>query len=239
MTRTPKGVGARAADVLREQVDYYRAVARDYDQWFYREGRFDHGDDHRRVWQHEIASLRRELLSRAPFDDVLEIACGTGLWTQLLASSARCVTAVDVSPEMLERNRARVASNRVRYVQTDAFEWTPDRRYGLVFFSFWLSHVPPERFRSFWRVVGDALAPDGTVVFIDSRRNELATAVDQKLAPEGTHTLTRRLSDGKTFEIFKVFYDPVELEERLAELGWTARVRPTPAFFLYGEARRI
>src|SRR6266511_3494592 len=30
-----------------------------------------------------------------------------------------------------------------RFIRADIFEWVPDRRYDVVFFGFWLSHVPP------------------------------------------------------------------------------------------------
>jgi hypothetical protein len=44
-------------------------------------------------------------------------------------------------------------NERVRFVAADLFTWTPDRRYDVVFFGFWLSHVPAERFASFSRTL--------------------------------------------------------------------------------------
>ena len=84
---------------------------------------------------------------------MLELACGTGLWMVELAHHATSVTAVDASPEVLEINRARLREtgreNAVRYVEADLFGWRPDAAYDAVFFGFWLSHVPPERFEAF------------------------------------------------------------------------------------------
>jgi hypothetical protein len=54
--------------------------------------------------------------------------------------------------EMLAIAAAQVSGERVRFVQADLFTWTPDRRYDVVFFGFWLSHVPFERFESFAEV---------------------------------------------------------------------------------------
>jgi len=45
----------------------------------------------------------------------------------------------------------------VRFIQADLFAWRPDRRYDVVFMGFWLSHVPAERFASFWSLVADCL----------------------------------------------------------------------------------
>src|SRR5262245_25176768 len=85
-----------------------------------------------------------------PTGAVLELACGSGVFTERLARHADTVTAVDASGAMLARNRSEVARPNVRYVQADLFDWRPDRTYDLVFFGFWLSHVPPARFDAFW-----------------------------------------------------------------------------------------
>ena len=81
-----------------------------------------------------------------PTGAVLELACGSGVFTERLARHADTVTAIDASEAMLARNRIEVARPNVRYVQADLFDWRPDRTYDLVFFGFWLSHVPPARF---------------------------------------------------------------------------------------------
>lgn len=78
------------------------------------------------------------------------------------------LTVVDASPEMLAMNRQRVRDPRVRYVTADLFEWQPDRVYDVVFFGFWLSHVPPDRFAPFWLLVNRCLAPGGRAIFVDN-----------------------------------------------------------------------
>ncbi len=71
---------------------------------------------------------------------MLELACGTGLWTVELARHADSVTAVDASPEVLGINRARIQETGhetpVRYVEADLFDWRPDAAYDAVFFGF-------------------------------------------------------------------------------------------------------
>jgi predicted TPR repeat methyltransferase len=46
---------------------------------------------------------------------VLELVCGTSLWTEELPRHAASVTAVDASPEVLEINRARPTQNHLLY----------------------------------------------------------------------------------------------------------------------------
>jgi SAM-dependent methyltransferase len=224
--------------VLTEQLDYYRARALEYDKWWLREGRFDRGPAANARWFAEATELEHVLARFDPRGDVLELACGTGLWTRHLIDYADSVTAVDAAPEVLAINRARVGGERVRYVEADLFAWRPDAQYDACVFSFWLSHVPEERFEAFWAMVAGALRPGGRVLFIDSARTERSTAADHQLPGSGEDTMTRRLDDGREFQIVKRFYEPVELEARLAELGWRASVSETPEFFIYGTAAR-
>lgn len=222
-----------SGDVLQEQIDYYRARAGEYDEWFLRQGRYDRGQALNRQWFTEAAQVREALTAFGPTGHVLELAGGTGLWTQILAETAATLTVVDASAEMLALNQARLAGRHVDYVLADLWTWRPEAHYDAVFFGFWLSHVPPERFDDFWRLVGFCLAPGGRIFFVDSLPDETSTAVDHRL-PGETATLTRRLNDGREFQIVKVFYDPLVLEERLHAIGWQVTVQNTPSYFLYG-----
>jgi demethylmenaquinone methyltransferase/2-methoxy-6-polyprenyl-1,4-benzoquinol methylase len=105
----------------------------------------------------------------------------------------------------------------------------------VVFFGFWLSHVPDDRFESFWSMVRSALAPGGRVFFVDS----LAPSVPSHLGhakPLARAMELRRLNDGREFRVVKVFHDPERLQAALIDLGWNARLTPTGRFFLYGSA---
>ncbi len=220
--------------LIQQQIEYYRARAGEYDEWFLRQGRYDRGAELNRQWFVEVTRLRSALRSFQPTGHVLELACGTGLWTQQLIRHADRLTAVDASPEILELNRARVRSRKIRYVRADVFDWHPEARYDMVFFGFWLSHVPPERFESFWQLVRSCLNDHGRVFFIDSLYEPTSTARDHRLnAPQST-TATRRLNDGRVFDIVKIFYKPAELEARLKTLGWSVKVDGTGQYFLYG-----
>ncbi|HEX2483823.1 MAG TPA: class I SAM-dependent methyltransferase [Myxococcota bacterium] len=221
--------------LLDEQLAYYRARAPEYDEWFLRQGRYDRGEAHRIAWEAEVDTVEGALRAARPRGRALELACGTGLWTGQLLVGAESVTAVDASPEVLRIHRERVASDRVRYVQADLFHWRLDAVYDFVFFGFWLSHVPPSRFEAFWSIVRAALAPGGTAFFVDNARSPEVLARDHAFPDEGSHVMERLLNDGRRFRVVKVYYEPGELEARLAELGWHARVRSSGEFFLFGD----
>ena len=225
----------RESELLTGQRTYYRARAPEYDAWWERRGRYDRGAAANKRWFEEAAALERALAQFRPHGDILELACGTGLWTRVLAPHARRLTAVDAAPEMIAENRSRLRGAAVEYVEADLFAWRPEpAAYDLCFFSFWLSHVPESRFDPFWERVAAALRPGGRVFFIDSDRSDRSTASDHRLPATDEETMLRRLDDGREFRIVKRFYAPAWLEDRVAELGWRVWVRRTGEFFIYG-----
>ncbi len=228
------------AELLSAQRSYYQARAPEYDAWWHRRGRYDRGQTANAKWFAEAAIVERALEKFHPHGEILELACGTGLWTRVLASHAAHLTAVDAAPEMIAQNRARLDNEAVEYVQADLFEWEPrPGAYDLCFFGFWLSHVPESRFDAFWKSVARALAPGGRVFFIDSDRSDRSSASDHKLPTADDDTMLRRLDDGREFRIVKRFYTPDWLERRLAGLGWRIQVRRTGEFFIYGAGERL
>jgi 2-polyprenyl-3-methyl-5-hydroxy-6-metoxy-1,4-benzoquinol methylase len=170
--------GEELGPVLDEQAAYYQAIAGEY---------YDHYLD-----LPGGEELTAALDAFRPAGSVLELACGRGAWTSQLLRHAIDVTAVDASPEMLAIAATRAGSERVRFIQADLFAWEPDRRYDVVFFGFWLSHVPPARFEPFWAVVADCLKPQGRVFFADDAYRTLDELVEGPSSP----VIRRQLNDG-------------------------------------------
>lgn len=233
------------ADLLSEQIAYYRARAREYDEWWERKGQSDRGPEANARWFAEVDAAYGALDEFAPRGSVLELACGTGIWTQRLLAHATSITGVDVSDEVVEVNRERVGEGRVRYVLADLFSWEPDARYDVVFFGFWLSHVPAARFDEFWDMVAKACAPDGRVYFIDNYWREhgpvpVKPLVGVDYGPDDldSQVTNRRLNDGRAFRAVKVWWRPEDLEARLRDLGWDVAVRTTGDFFYIGQGSR-
>jgi hypothetical protein len=81
---------------------------------------------------------------------------------------------------------------------SDIYLWRPDTTYDVVFFSFWLSHVPRIRFGDFWSLVRSCLTPLGRVFLIDNRDDPVpdSSAKDPYVVEYGTDLHLRILSDG-------------------------------------------
>lgn len=235
-------VGTDRTATLAEQKDYYRARAAEYDEWFLRQGRYDHGPELDARWHGEVAQVRAALTAAALTGEVLELACGTGLWTELLAATATRVAALDAAPEMIAINRARLdaagLTERVTFAEADLFAWQPDRAYDAVFFGFWLSHVPDDRLDPFLAAVAAATRPGGTVFWVDSQRQDSGTAPDQPLPAAGEELTTRRLNDGRTYRIVKRFRGPAELVAAFRRAGVDLSVTETPTYFQLGRGTR-
>jgi SAM-dependent methyltransferase len=215
-------VDARGDRILADQVAYYRARAKEYDETW-------HGGHDPEL----IAALD----AAKPRGRVLELACGTGAWTQsLVRHPVASILAVDAAPEMLAIHAQRVPDPRITRLRADLFRWQPPDRFDFVTFAAWLSHVPPARFVSFWAMVASALADDGRVFLIDQdmRGMTLERPRRRSRLSDGDATTARRLGhEGRQG------LSPAGGAGGIADGAWMARPmgpRPPRAFLGGGDS---
>ena len=115
-----------------EILAYYAARANEYEKVYAKPER---QADLRHLHQLVPAYLNRR--------HVLDVACGTGYWTRLIAERAAAVTAVDLSPDVLAVARTQQPANRpAEFVIGDAFELeTIPGSFDAAFLGFWWSHI--------------------------------------------------------------------------------------------------
>lgn len=203
--------------IIEEQIAYYDRRASEYD-----DTSMTCNDP-----QYEfVKTMHRALDEFRPTGKVLEFACGTGNWTARLQPHADEVLALDSSTQMLELARSKVGAGNVRFERADVFDWEPPDAYDVVFSSFWISHVPEERFAEYWELVHCSLARGGRIFFIDERPHQHWN--EEYLADS---LVQRTLRDGSRHRVVKKFWAEDELEEAMRELGWSVTVTGSGPFF--------
>ena len=177
--------------------------------------------------QHDIARLAALLQEALQGQDVLEVACGTGYWTAVIAQTARSILATDVNEEVIAVARTkRYPPGRVRFELADAFalpELADPCTAG--FAGFWWSHVPRARLGAFLRAFHQTLGPGRLVVVADNCYVAGSNHPITRRDTEGNTYQRRTLDNGHTFEVLKNF--PTETELREAVHGMARDVKVT------------
>jgi SAM-dependent methyltransferase len=189
--------------------------------------------------QADLARLRAEIPAIFKDQRVLEVACGTGYWTPLIAAQAESVTAVDAAKETLEiaRHKAYPKAN-VSLEQADAYAlpaWP--RKFSACFAGFWWSHIPLGRMDAFLGGLGARLEAGARVVFLDNRYVEGSITPVSRRDHQGNSFQRRVLADGSSHEVLKNFPTAQDMESRLAAFG--ADVRFTEYQYYWVASYRI
>ncbi len=125
--------------------------------------------------------LRRE-------QSILELGCGTGYFTRELAASGAQVTAIDISPELLQTARQECSFGNVRFEIQNAYATTfPDEAFDSVVGSSVLHHLEIE---AALREIQRVLKPGGSIHFTEPNMMNPQIAV-QKNVP----AIKQRLGD--------------------------------------------
>lgn len=176
--------------------------------------------------QADLARLREDIPALFRGERVLEIACGTGYWTPLIALRAASVLALDYAEETLEIARAKKYRNaNVKFQQGDAYALPPwPEKFSACYAGFWWSHVPLEKLDGFLTGLHRRLAAGARVAFMDNLYVEGSSTPLARRDAAGNTYQERRLADGSRHEVLKNFPAPGELEARLGRRGTDLRV---------------
>jgi len=147
-------------------------------------------------YRQEQLRMYCELASQAG-DPILELACGTGIITIELARAGSQVTGLDISADMLEVAREKMACeesdvrSRIRLVEADMRAFALDERFGGVFLpsnSFGYLTASDDR-RSCLQAIYDHLRPGGLLVL--EERNYTPEVLMGMLQRRGAITMQR------------------------------------------------
>jgi 2-polyprenyl-3-methyl-5-hydroxy-6-metoxy-1,4-benzoquinol methylase len=187
---------------MNHLADYYRRRAPEYDAVYTKPER-----------QEDLGRLRSAVISLVAGKSVLELAAGTGYWTTVLSRSARSILATDLTEETLQLARCReYGPSEVSFRTADAFrlEEIPGE-FEVIFAGFFWSHVLRSDIPRFAQALAGRVVPGGLVVLADNRYVEGSNHPITRTTAAGDTYQTRRLADGREYEVLKNFPSRAEL----------------------------
>lgn len=167
--------------------------------------------------QADLAEMQSHLREALAGHRVLELACGTGYWTQYYADTAQSVLATDINPEMLALAKAKnLPADKVEWQLADAFNLQVKQPFSACFIGFLWSHILRRDQEPFLRQLRQQLGKDVLLVLMDNVFVEGISLTIARTDPEGNTFQIRTLPDGGRQEILKNFPTDSALRKKLA-----------------------
>ncbi|UCE58399.1 MAG: class I SAM-dependent methyltransferase [Phycisphaerales bacterium] len=165
--------------------------------------------------QTDLLAIRAMVAERLAGHRVLEVACGTGFWTEPISRTATSILATDINEEVLNLARTKHYPNEnVRFAKTDALTLEGiSGSFTAAFVGFFWSHIPVGRTGAFLSVLHSKLPPGALLVVIDNNHVEGSNTPISHTDEDGNTYQRRVLDDGSTHEIIKNFPSESELRE--------------------------
>ncbi len=190
---------------------YYAARAAEFDDIYRKPER-----------QPDLRKIEEWLPALLADQKVLEVACGTGYWTQFIAPTADHVVAVDTSVDVINIATARVPIGKVTFHVADAYQLPAELELCTAAFAgFWFSHIPKRRREDFLRGLNARLVPGARVILLDNRYVPGSSSETAYIDSDGDAFQIRKLKDGSTHRVLKNFPSESELRTLLRRLGLT------------------
>jgi cyclopropane fatty-acyl-phospholipid synthase-like methyltransferase len=195
--------------------EYYRARANEYDVVYDRPDR-----------QADLSELRARLPELLTGRHVLEVAAGTGYWTDVYAGHAASVAATDVNVATLDvARRRRDWPDTVRFIEADAFDLRQvEGQFDAAMVGFFWSHVRLEHLGGFLADLADRLEPGAPAVFIDNCYVDASNSAITRTDEAGNTYQRRQLADGTSWEVLKNFPTTDEIRASLAPHATTVTI---------------
>jgi len=202
---------------------YYSKRAAEYEQIYDKPER-----------QHELEWLRSRIPEVLRGRTVLEVACGTGYWTQFIAREAEHVYACDINDSVLEIAREKpIAAGRASFFKADAItlEGVPPG-CDAAFAGFWWSHVKKSGLAQFLSALATKLDPGSVVAILDNSYAEGSSTPVSRRDAEGNTYQMRRLASGEEYEVLKNFPTADELAQAVRPIAREAQLESLAYYWL-------
>ncbi len=201
---------------------YYAARAPEYDRVYLKPER-----------QTDLRAIERWVSAQFAGANVLEIACGTGYWTQFIATQAHSVYACDINEPVLEIAREKRLPPSVHFFRADAvgLDGVPSG-CNAAFAGFWWSHVKKADIAKFVQNLAARLEPGAKIVVLDNQFHEGSSTPLSRRDEEGNTYQVRKLANGDAFEILKNFPTPEEFTEAVRGVAHEAHLETLQYYWL-------
>jgi SAM-dependent methyltransferase len=168
--------------------------------------------------QEDLQAMREHVANALRGHTVLELACGTGYWTRIIAEVADKVVATDINPEMIAMAKLRaLPADKVELRVADAYDLPADiGDFTAVFIGFWWSHVKREDQERFLAQLKAKVGKDMFVVLLDDAYVEGSSETVARTDMEGNTYQIRTAPDGERYEIPKTYPSDSALRKKLA-----------------------
>jgi demethylmenaquinone methyltransferase/2-methoxy-6-polyprenyl-1,4-benzoquinol methylase len=203
-------------------INYYAQRAREYERLYAKPDR-----------QADLAVLKKLCSQSLTGQRVLEVACGTGYWTQAVSQTAESIVATDINAEMLQIARAKAYGCAISFQQADAFDLgtlgKSDFTAGLAMA--WWSHLRKSELRGFLDGFHRQFRPGSILVFMDNRFVAGSSTPISRTDDEGNTYQVRRLENGTSHEVLKNFPSESEAKSILADMAADFRWTDLPYYW--------
>lgn len=206
-----------------DQVSYYAERARDYESIYSRPERLK-----------EITEIKSLLTDEFHGLNVLEVACGTGFWTQAISQTAKSIHATDINQNVIDMARLKeYGPAKVEFEIENIFDMeTRDKLYNGGFGSCIWSHIPKQDFQFFLDGLLSRIEPGGKVILMDNIYVEgISTSIASSDEFENTYQI-RKLSDGSEWVVMKNFPSELEIRSMLSDVADNLKVRSFRTFWV-------
>ncbi len=187
--------------------EYYKQRAKEYEKIYEKLERQD-----------EIFQATKILQNIFSGKDVLEIACGTGFWTERIAQTAASIFATDINQAVIEIAKQKNHGSANVTFQIDDFFYTAyPQKYENLFGGFIWSHIKLEELDIFLNTIRALVKPGGTIVLMDNNYMEDSSRPITHTDEKGNTYQLRLLDDSSEHLVLKNFQKEDFIKEKLKE----------------------
>lgn len=174
--------------------------------------------------QQDLQNLQRRVQELVAGHAVLELACGTGFWTERMAVTAKSILATDINPTMICLAQAKNLPAQIVFALQDLNTLPATQHFTACFLGFWWSHVKRQDQVAFIAQLREKLGKEILLVMIDNSYVEENSTPIARTDKYGNTYQFRCLSDGERYEILKNFPTDSNLRKKLSPLTRELRV---------------